>query len=58
MPFTHIKARTVMEMAATWTILEFHARLHGSEVIALNDADAYATSGAYFCVSSYTRRVK
>lgn len=32
-------------------ILKFHARLHGS-VIALNDADAYATSGAYFCVNS------
>lgn len=24
-----------------------------AEVIALNDADAYATSGAYFCVNSY-----
>jgi len=43
-------------MAATRTILKFHARLHGSEVIALNDADAYATSGAYFCVNSRTSR--
>lgn len=27
-----------------------------AEVIALNDADAYATSGAYFCVNSYAPR--
>jgi hypothetical protein len=35
------------------SVLEFHARLHGSEVIALNDADACATAGAYFCVSAH-----
>lgn len=27
-----------------------------AEVIALNDADAYATSGAYFCVNLYAPR--
>lgn len=56
MVFAYIKARSSNgrgDMDATRTILKFHARLHGSEVIALNGTDAYATFLIPISVSTF-----